>query len=225
MSRYDLIIFDCDGTLLDSELAYNQCTLDLFVEYGLPRYTIEYALQNWLGKALNDIIPNEAAKNKIDLPVQEIIDKFIVNVPAYQEKYIQKIEGALEAVQKLHKKFKCCVASNGEMPNIIASLKIMGYAELFDKEHVFSKDQVSRAKPEPDLFLYACKKMHSDTVRTIVIEDSISGVKAGRAANIYTIGFNGVGHKNLQSEESLRSAGADIVFSDWKDILIHINSL
>lgn len=225
MASYDLIIFDCDGTLVNSEMAYNHCTRDIMVEYGLPEYSIEYALANWMGKSLNDIVAFESAKHRIDLPVQEIIEKMVANVPAYQEKFIEKIDGALEAVQKLHANFKCCVASNGEWPNIVNSLKLMGYAGLFGQDHVFSKDSVSRAKPFPDLFLYVCEKMDASPSRTIVIEDSVTGVKAGRAANMHVIGFNGVGHGDLQSDEALKNAGADIVFSSWKDISEYIATL
>lgn len=225
MSRYDLIIFDCDGTLVDSELVYNHSAIDTFVQYGFPRYPLEYTLQNWMGKSLQDIVAAEVEKNNLELSTDDFIETYLSIVPGYQGKYLKKIEGALEAVRELQKNFKCCVASNGEMRNILMSLNLMGYSELFDENHVFCKDQVARAKPCPDLFFFACEKMQMDAGKAIVIEDSIPGVKAGRAAGTYVIGFNGVGHGELQSEEKLIEAGADIVFSTWKDMLNHINSL
>lgn len=221
---YDLIIFDCDGTLTDSEYAYNECSVDVFKDYGLD-FTVDYALQNWMGKSQDDIIRLEAKKNRMDLPVEEIKNKFIVNTPAYLEKYLKPVSGALDAVRELHKDFKCCVASNGERPNVIASLKLLKFAEFFDDRHIFTKDDVARAKPFPDLFLHACEKMNIAPDQSIIIEDSVSGVTAARAAGAYTIGFNGVDFHGLQSDQKLKEAGADIVFSDWKDILNHINSL
>ncbi|PZP55998.1 MAG: HAD family hydrolase [Micavibrio aeruginosavorus] len=222
--KYDLIIFDCDGTLTDSERAYNECSVDVFREYGLD-FTVDYALKNWMGKSQDDIVRLEEEKNGISLPLQDIKNKFIINTPAYLGKYLRPIPGALEAVRELHKNFKCCVASNGERQNVIASLELLNFTGLFDGQHVFTKDDVPRAKPFPDLFLHACKVMNLTPERSIIIEDSVSGVRAARASGGYTIGFNGVDHHNLQSDGKLKEAGADIVFSDWKDILDHINSL
>ena len=225
MKAYELIIFDCDGTLLDSELAYNYSAIDAFAAYGLPKYPLDYTLQNWMGRSMNDIVKFEAEKHKVDLSAKDVIATYLGKVPDYQSQYIREIEGALDAVTMLSKNFKCCVASNGEIENISRSLKLMGYADLFRAEHVFSKDHVKRAKPHPDLFLYACEKMGAEPGNTIVIEDSLTGVKAGRAADMYVIGFNGVGHGDLQSPEKLKDVGADVVFSDWKDIVTHINKV
>ncbi len=224
MIPYDLIIFDCDGTLTDSEQAYNVCSVEVFREYGLD-FTVDYALKNWMGKSQDDIVRFESERNGIALPAEDIKNKFVVNSPAYLEKYLQPISGALEAVKELQKYFKCCVASNGERQNVVASLKLLKFSEFFDDNHIFTKDDVARAKPFPDLFLHACQKMEIAPERSIIIEDSVSGIKAARAAGIYTIGFNGADHQGLQTNETLKEAGADIVFSDWKDILIYIKSL
>ena len=221
--KHDLIIYDCDGTLTDSEYAYNACSVAVFAEYGLS-FTIEHAFREWMGKSQNDIIKKISQENDIDLPADEVIGKFVSMVPSFQKKYLKPIDGALDAVRILNGQFKTCVASNGERPNIINSLRLLGFEDFFSNSQIFSKNDVARAKPFPDLFLHACEKMNSTPDKAIVIEDSISGVKAGRAANMYTIGFNGVGHGDLQSSKKLMQAGADIVFSNWKDILLHINS-
>lgn len=216
----DLIIFDCDGTLLNSERVYNETAVKIFGQYGLI-YTLDHAYRNWMGKALEDIVALVSNETGVQIPTREFIDRLIAEVPNYQRDYLEPIEGALDAVKALAGKYKICVASNGEKPNIISSLAHIGFGNIFGS-NVFNKDDVPRAKPFPDLFLYACKKMQSTPDKTIVIEDSLSGVRAGRAADMYVIGFNGVGHNELQSDQALLNAGADIVFSDWKDILIHI---
>ncbi len=221
---YDLIIFDCDGTLTDSEYAYNACCVELLKEYGVD-YQVEEAIRDWMGKSFDNIIRMEAEKNGIELSVNKLTKQFLINTPAYLEKYLKPVPGALDAVRETHKNFKCCVASNGERPNVIASLKLLKFADFFDDRHIFTKDDVARAKPFPDLFLHACKEMNVAPERSIIIEDSVSGVTAARAAGAYTIGFNGVDFHGLQSDEKLKDAGADIVFSDWKDILNHIKSL
>ena len=216
----DLIIFDCDGTLLNSERVYNETAVKIFSEYGL-NYTLDHAYRNWMGKALEDIVALVSNESGVQIPTREFIDRLIEEVPNYQLDYLEPIDGALEAVKVLADKFKICVASNGEKLNIISSLAHIGFGNIFGS-NVFNKDDVPRAKPFPDLFLYACEKMGSTPDRSIVIEDSLSGIRAGRAANMHVIGFNGVGHNELQSDNALLNAGADIVFSDWNNILAYI---
>ena len=222
--KYDSIIFDCDGTLLDSELVYNECAIEMFAQLGLPRYRLDYTLENWMGRALNDIIAFEEKKNNVEIDAGAFIANFIAATPAYMKKYLREVAGALDSVRQLVSKFSCCVASNGELPNIIASLNIAGYDDVFEANRIYSKNMVERAKPAPDLFLYACAQMGSTPGRTIVVEDSLSGIRAGRAANMYTIAYTGVSH-DPDIRNKAKDAGADIVFNDWRDIVIHINSL
>lgn len=221
--RYSAIIFDCDGTLLNSERVYNLALIDLFAKYGLHHYTLEHADMYWLGKSNNDIVAAVEKENGIKLP-DNMAEQFVENVPQFQKEHLKTIPGVSEALPLLQSKFKTCVASNGQRLNVTSSLELVNLKQFFPDDRIVTVESVPRAKPFPDMFLMACERMEVSPEQAIVIEDSISGVKAGRAGGMYVIGFNGVGHTEFQSKEKLMEAGADIVFSDWKDILVHIEN-
>ncbi len=222
--KYDSIIFDCDGTLLNSERVYNLALLDLFEKHGLHQYTLEHADKYWLGKANDDIVRMVEVENNIKLP-DDMAQRFVENVPQFQGEHLKTIAGVDAAIEELQRSFKTCIASNGQRANVVSSLALLDLKKYFPDENIFTVESVECPKPAPDMFLMACEHMQTVPARTIVIEDSLSGVRAGKAGGMYTIGFNGVGHTEFQSVEKLKEAGADVVFSTWKDILEHIGSL
>lgn len=223
MGSYDTIIFDCDGTIADSEYLNNKATADLLAEAGLPHYTIEYSLKHWVGMTLTAIKEKVEAAEAVKLP-NSFVPDYIARVSAYQSTELKPVVGAVDAVRMLADKYKTCVASNGERANVINSLRMIGLLDLFGEEKTFTKIQVARGKPAPDLFLFAAQKLGADPARCIVIEDSPSGVMAGIAAGMYVIGFTGAHHDD-QGALPLKEAGAHEICASWGDILHSINSL
>jgi beta-phosphoglucomutase-like phosphatase (HAD superfamily) len=112
------------------------------------------------------------------------------------------------------------VASNGERGNVIKSLEVTGLLHHFDEDRVFTKIQVERPKPAPDLFLFACEKMQVAPANALAIEDSVAGVAAARAADIHVLGFTGTAHNKENHAKMLKNAGADAII----DTLIHIEA-
>ena len=129
------------------------------------------------------------------------------------------------AAEQLAGLYKTCVASNGERNNVISSLKNIGLYDLFGDHRIFTKSQVARGKPAPDLFLFAADKMQCQPEHCIVIEDSTAGVKAGVAAGMRTIGLTAASPDPDDAGARLIEAGAHIICRDWAQILHSINSL
>ena len=125
------------------------------------------------------------------------------------------IHGALDFVKLAKQHFKIVVGSNGEDEIILKSLELQGFMDYFEPQNIFSKNHVPNPKPAPDLFLYAAKKMNVEPSRCLVIEDSLTGVKAGVAAGMDVWGFTGVAHDKKHAESRLKQAGATHIFDDF----------
>lgn len=214
---FDLIIFDCDGTLTDSEYVNNQALLDVLHEDGFTQYTLDHAYRYWLGNTITSIglmIQMETGR----MMPEDLVPRYIARVAHLQQTDLKPVDGALDLVAKAKEKFKICVASNGERGNVLKSLEMTGLMQSFSTETVFTKIQVKNPKPFPDLFLYAASHMGADPSRCLVIEDSVAGVTAGVAAGMTVWGFTGSSHDPEKQEKNLKSAGAQAVFPR----LIHI---
>lgn len=213
----DLIIFDCDGTLTDSEAANNQAMLEVLREDGFTHYSMDDAYDKWLGNTASNIllsIQMETGRMVSD----DFVPRYIRRVGELQKTGLLPVPGAPALVAAAKERFKICVASNGERRNVLESLVITGLMQHFTEETVFGKTQVKNPKPWPDLFLFAAEKMGVEPSRCLVIEDSGAGVRAGVAAGMIVWGFTGASHAPQKQRGLLESAGAHEVFSR----LIHI---
>lgn len=217
MNNFDLIIFDCDGTLTDSEYVNNQALLDVLEESGFTGYTLEHAYAHWVGTTVSNICLAIQMETGREVPA-DIVPRYIARVSQLQTTALKPIEGAPALVAAAKTKFKICVASNGERSNVINSLVLTGLMPNFTEDTVFTKIQVKNPKPAPDLFLFAAGKMGVEPSRCLVLEDSAAGVMAGVAAGMTTWGITAAAHDPVKQAQTLKSAGADAVFSR----LIHI---
>lgn len=212
-----LIIFDCDGTLTDSEYINNQALLDVLHEEGFTQYTLDHAYQHWVGTTVTGImlsIQMETGR----APPADTVARYVKRVGELQQTSLRPVAGAADLVSRAAARFKVCVASNGERGNVLTSLSLCGLMDYFTPDTVFTKIQVRNPKPWPDLFLYAASEMGVEASKAVVIEDSETGVRAGVSAGMRTFGFTGSAHDPVRQEEALKNAGADRVFSR----LIHI---
>jgi HAD superfamily hydrolase (TIGR01509 family) len=215
-----LTIFDCDGTLIDSELLYNTVISDLLCENGLDHYTPALCLERFTGLTLTDIRAQIEQEHKIDLASHITSDIYITRAQAQMDQGLNAIINADQLLTRSRSLGKICVASNGERSSVIKSLKMTGLYTAFDggEDHIFTKIQVEKAKPAPDLFLFAAEQMDVLPKDCAVIEDSVAGVRAGIAAGMYVLGFTGSHHNPATHALALKEAGAHRIFSD----LIHI---
>ena len=214
-SNFDLIIFDCDGTLVDSEYLNNKVSSDLLIEFGLTEYTPEKCIEEFTGSTWTNIRSDLEARHNVKLP-DDLISNYIARVHAEMEKGLPPIKGAIDFVVTSQSKFKICVGSNGERSNVMKSLSLCGFSpKFFQDDNIFTRIQVPNGKPAPDLFLYAAEKMNTEPSKCLVIEDSPTGVLAGVAAGIEVWGFVGTAHDQKSQEKKLIEAGASRVFSDF----------
>ena len=212
-----LIIFDCDGTLTDSESVNNRALLEVLHEEGFTHYTLEHAYAHWVGTTVSSICLAIQTETGRRVP-PDILPRYIARVAALQKTDLVAVPGAPELVRAAQSHFKICVASNGERGNVIASLAQIGLIPPFDEETIFTKTQVKNPKPFPDLFLYAAERMGAAPEKCLVIEDSVAGVAAGVAAGMTVFGFSGSSHSPEKAATYLKKAGAARVFPS----LIHI---
>jgi HAD superfamily hydrolase (TIGR01509 family) len=178
-----LVIFDCDGTLVDTELLSNVVLARALTKLGVPT-TTEESLATYKGRFVEDILAE--ISGRLGRPVP---DDFW---PAYEQRRdevfrreVRPIDGAAEAVQAvLAAGLKACVASQAKLEKSELTLGLTGLRGLFGADHVFSAHDVPRGKPEPDLFLHAAAKMGVAPEQSVVVEDTPLGVQAGVAAGM-----------------------------------------
>ena len=200
-----LLIFDCDGVLVDSEPLACQVDAEVLTALGLP-YTADDIVRQFVGKSMKDMIARIEADHGRTLPT-DFAERINRALFARFETELRPIAGVREAILSLpHPR---CVASSSVPERIALSLRVTGLADLFDA--VFSATQVDRGKPAPDLFLFAAQQMGIRPEDCLVIEDSPAGVQAAIAAGMRVIGFIGGGHCGPEHAERLRQAGAPIV--------------
>lgn len=211
----DLLIFDCDGTLVDSETLNNQATLDVLASLGVEGYTLEHAFNEWMGTTYTSIGLRVQMERGVELP-KDFTMRCVARVAELQEAELRPVTGAMDFVQRVQASgLKSCVASNGERTNVMNSIRLTGLNAYFAEDKIFTKIQVERPKPAPDLFLFAAANMNADAANCLVIEDSEAGVTAGVAAGMTVIGFTGTAHDKEKQAMRLKNAGAARIVDDF----------
>jgi beta-phosphoglucomutase-like phosphatase (HAD superfamily) len=212
-SRFDLVIFDCDGVLVDSELISCRAHSEMLTRHGYP-ITSDEVLARFLGVSDREarlIIEAELGR---DLP-----GDFEVQV---KEATLQFYAGDLRAISYVGEAIGTiglpkCVASSGTPEKIQHGLICAGLYDLL-APNIFSASQVERGKPAPDLFLFAAEQMQVAPQRCVVIEDSLPGITGARAAGMTVLGFHGGSHCRPGHGDALNAAGAAIAFNDMRQL-------
>ncbi|KJC41196.1 HAD family hydrolase [Bradyrhizobium sp. LTSP857] len=208
----DLIIFDCDGVLVDSELLSCRCLSEVLAEFGFD-LRVEQALDLFLGRSTAAIGQYYRERGEI-LPV-DFLPRLKARVLETFAGVLQPIPGVSAVLSEL--KAPRCVASSSDIDRVSLSLNVTGLASHFDSR-LYTAQMVKHGKPAPDLFLYAAEKMKADPRRALVIEDSVSGVQAAKAAGMTVWGFVGGSHYHGRDGRAiLAAAGADRVFARMSD--------
>ncbi|MFJ3662295.1 HAD family hydrolase [Streptomyces sp. NPDC090119] len=186
--RYDLILFDNDGVLVDSEPISNRHLAAYLTELGHPT-TYEDSVRDYMGAALHRVHDLVLERTGERLPA-EFDDVFHARVfAAFQEELrpVAGVEGVLEKLAADGTPY--CVASSGSHERIRVGHRATGLDRWFQDDRIFSSQDVGRGKPAPDLFLYAAQRMGVAPERCLVVEDSPLGVQAARAAGMDVYGF------------------------------------
>jgi HAD superfamily hydrolase (TIGR01509 family) len=215
MSSTDLVIFDCDGVLVDSEIVAARVEAELLSAAGF-QITAEELAQTYAGLTFKDIML------RIEAEAQQVFQasligeaEALVNKRLGEE--VEMIAGADAAVRAV--KVPYCICSNSGMERLQITLTRTGLFRLFDGRIFPAADTPSgKGKPAPDVFLHAAKAMKANPARTFVVEDSVHGVAGARAAGMRVIGFTGASHSYAGHADLLTEAGAETVISRLSDL-------
>jgi HAD superfamily hydrolase (TIGR01509 family) len=210
-SIFDLVIFDCDGVLVDSEALACVVHADVLTQHGYA-ITAEQVHARFLGRSAREARLEVESELGFALP-EAYTAQLKATIDRVFGEQLVPLPHIADTLTKLSQRI--CVASSGTPTRIRSSLGTVGLLERFDP-HLFSAMQVERGKPAPDLFLFAAAQMNTPPSRCIVVEDSVPGVTAARAADMTVIGFTGGSHCRPGDSEQLRGAGAFTVIDDMR---------
>jgi HAD superfamily hydrolase (TIGR01509 family) len=214
MAWPEVVIFDCDGVLVDSEVIALAETRLALGEAGLPLSDAE-VFDRFLGLSADAVARSAERDLGGALPASFSTD-LTRRILAGFEHELKGVAGIREALAGLGA--KVCVASSSPPERIRHSLAAVGYAQLFEP-NIFSARSVTRGKPSPDLFLYAAREMGAAAEACLVIEDSVPGVQAAAAAGMPVFGFIGGSHISGPAQgERLSAAGAALIFADMTEL-------
>lgn len=214
----DLIIFDCDGVLVDSEIISCRMHAQVLTGIGYP-ITADQVFDRFLGRSSAE--SNRAVEAELGRKLPDDFDaklkRAVIDELAQSVESVPHVATALDGIRQ-----NICVASSGIHEKIRTCLT---RAKLYDRftPHIFSASQVTRGKPEPDLFLFAAAQMKAPPNRCVVIEDSLPGILGATAAGMTVLGFRGGAHylekpARAPTSETLREAGAVRVFDDMRQL-------
>lgn len=212
MPETDLVIFDCDGVLIDSEAISARMLVEEMTQRGIP-IDLDYVARHFLGRSYPVVLSTIRKDFDIDLP-----ESF---EPEYRRRLLQRFEreltimpDVLKVLQDLDRPF--CLATSSSAPRVKRSLEIVGLDALF-ADRITTASEVAHGKPAPDLFLRAAEKMAVPADRTLVIEDSTNGVAAARAAGMRVWQFFGGAHLRSLRDTAAVAGGADLEFASFAE--------
>jgi HAD superfamily hydrolase (TIGR01509 family) len=184
MSCFDLVIFDCDGVLIDSERLAVRTESEILTELGWPLSEAE-VIEQFVGRSA--VYMQTVVERVIGRPIDWQIE-FERRVREVCERELVPVDGVVAALDMIA--VPSCVASSSSHSMLNFKLGLTGLAKRFTG-HIFSADDVAHGKPDPAVFLLAASSMGVSPIRCAVIEDSVSGVEAGLAAGMSVFAFSG----------------------------------
>jgi len=212
-ARSVLVIFDCDGVLVDSEPLSNASFSRALQAVGLD-WSVEETMRRLMGRSLAACLDIVEDKLGHKLPA-DFADKLqAATYQSFRDAPLCSVAGAREAVIAIQKAgFETCVASSGAPEKMRFTLGLTGLWDLFGGR-IFSSTEVKRGKPFPDLFLRAAIAMNVQPFDCIVVEDSVPGVQAARSAGMRALAYAGASHAD---REGLGAAGG-LLFEDMREL-------
>jgi len=208
MARFDLVIFDCDGVVVDSERLVFEVFGSFIGSLGV-HLTDEETREQFLGRTLAECMAIVERLRGKPAP-SGALERYTAERDRVLREQVQAVEGIREVLETLTIPY--CIASSGgydKMRITLGATKLMPFFE----GRLFSATEVARGKPAPDIFLFAAERMGASPARTAVIEDSVNGVLAGRAAGMTVLGY-----VDLTPPAKLVEAGATRTFTQMREL-------
>jgi len=215
-----LLIYDCDGVLVDSESLASSVLAELMTRLGHPMSAAE-CHRVFGGRSVPDVLAR--AEKILGRPIPEELGRDAAQQLMMRfRRELKPVRDAAQTVAMMP--YPRCVCSSSSPDRLLLSLDVTGLTPLFGN-HVYSAAQVSRGKPAPDLFLFAADKAGEAPSQTIVIEDSILGITAARAAGMASIGFIGASHVMGDLAQELAAAGAHAIVTTMSELPFAVSKL
>ena len=214
MNRPALVIFDCDGVLVDSEPISIAVLLDMVAKHGTS-LSEEDAYDRFLGRSMTTI--SKVLHEDYGFAASEAdLDEMRSNLFARFRTDLKPIPGIAETLRRID--VPRCVASSSQPDRIRLSLQLTGLLDLLDP-HIFSATMVKHGKPAPDLFLLAASTMQVPPKQCLVVEDSPAGIEAAKRAGMRVFAFTGGTHaRGGRLEATLASLNPDRIFNDMLEL-------
>lgn len=210
-----LVIFDCDGVLVDSEPLSIRVLIDVARAHGAELDEAE-AYRKFLGRSLSNLV--SVLDSDFGISADEgFLERMRRDLYARFETELQPVAGVAEALATLP--FRRCVASSSQPERIRLSLRLTGLLSYFEPD-IFSATMVENGKPAPDLFLHAARAMETEPVHCIVIEDSPAGILAAKRAGMTVFAFTGGSHADREEyRREVAALSPDVTFDAMSDLL------
>jgi HAD superfamily hydrolase (TIGR01509 family) len=186
---FDLVIFDCDGVLIDSEIISARMLVQELAGLGV-QIDLAYVARHFLGRSYPTVMAQIRREFGLDLPAS-FEDQYRERLLDAFRQELKVMPGVADVLDRLSVPF--CVATSSSPRRAAMSLALTGLAGRVG-DRLFTASQVQHGKPAPDLFLFAAARMGADPARTLVIEDSLTGLRAGLAAGMTVWHFTGGSH-------------------------------
>lgn len=214
LDKIDLLIFDCDGVLVDSEMLASNNLARALNEQGLAITPAE-SRKRFTGRSMASVIDDASTELGRPLP-DDFLDQLREKDIKTFEQYLKPLPNIAATLSRLT--LKRCVASSGSPEKIRHSLTLTGLIDLFEP-NLFSTHSVRQGKPAPDLFLFAAKQMKATPKQCLVIEDSIAGVQAARAAGMKVVAFAGGSHVDDDHLNRLQQESPDALITEMTGLI------
>jgi len=210
----ELVIFDCDGVLVDSEVIANDVLRQALAGYGL-HMTIEEIMEEFVGLSMDSVMIKLRKNLGRDLP-----DGFLNDLQkktfAALTNNLQPVSGVRDILQSLTEMpQRICVASSGSFEKMDFTLGLTDLKHFF-QGHIFSASQVKRGKPYPDIYLYAADQMDCDPAQCLVVEDSLPGVQGAVAAGMEVLAYS------VRGQDKKLAIAGGMVISSMNDVVKYL---
>lgn len=215
MSTLRHVLFDNDGTIVDSEMIAIRSMLELLAPYGFSMSELEYA-QRFPGLQTRVILEMLRDEYGLELP-NDMLHRLRAHHIELFDRELRAIRGMPTIFRRL--KVPKSMVSNGSVGHVERSLRRVRLLGALDGQ-IFSADHVARPKPYPDLYHYALDKLGLPPEAVLVVEDSPTGVVAAHTAGLPVVGFLGAGHVFPGHEAVLRASGADFIAANARELTI-----
>ncbi|AGK47355.1 MULTISPECIES: HAD family hydrolase [Burkholderia] len=209
----DHLICDCDGVLVDSEVIADRVLFDT-LSATFPAIDFAADAKAAFGQQTSRFLAGLEARHGIAMPA-DFLDTIEHNIEIGLAQWLAPIAGVRDALTRIA--LPAAVVSNSRLERVRNSLKRAALTDVFG-ERVFSAEQVARPKPYPDVYLHAARTLGVEPARCVVVEDSVSGLNAARAAGMKTIAFVGASHIPGGYEDALRKMGVTRIMRSMDEL-------